>query len=112
MPTPERWQTRIGGLCRERAAGWTRTSPALRLADRRVASAGLQPSEDGRSSRWRDDVASPAPLQGVFIHVTGHHRCNDHPDKMNTFGDLQGGLEEAERLLGYSVTRKAVTEGS
>jgi rsbT co-antagonist protein RsbR len=25
--------------------------------------------------------------------------------KMNTIGDLQGGLEEAERLLGYSVTR-------
>ena len=27
--------------------------------------------------------------------------------KMNTFGDLQGGLEEAERLLGYLVTREA-----
>src|SRR6476469_6262261 len=26
--------------------------------------------------------------------------------KMNTIGDLQGGLEEAERLLGYHVTRK------
>ena len=25
--------------------------------------------------------------------------------KMNTIGDLQGGLEEAERLLGYTVTR-------
>jgi rsbT co-antagonist protein RsbR len=25
--------------------------------------------------------------------------------KMDTIGDLQGGLEEAERLLGYSVTR-------
>jgi rsbT co-antagonist protein RsbR len=29
--------------------------------------------------------------------------------KMNTIGDLQGGLEEAERLLGYAVTR---TEGA
>ena len=28
--------------------------------------------------------------------------------KMNTIGDLQGGLEEAERLLGYTVTRKEV----
>jgi rsbT co-antagonist protein RsbR len=27
--------------------------------------------------------------------------------KMNTIGDLQGGLEQAERLLGYSVTRVA-----
>jgi rsbT co-antagonist protein RsbR len=27
--------------------------------------------------------------------------------KINTMGDLQGGLEEAERLLGYTVTRKA-----
>ena len=26
--------------------------------------------------------------------------------KMNTIGDLQGGLEEAERLLGYRVTRQ------
>src|SRR5512132_245378 len=26
--------------------------------------------------------------------------------KMNTIGDLQGGLEEAERLLGFSVTRR------
>ena len=26
--------------------------------------------------------------------------------KMNTIGDLQGGLEEAERLLGYRVTRE------
>jgi rsbT co-antagonist protein RsbR len=29
--------------------------------------------------------------------------------KMNTIGDLQGGLEEAERLLGYVVSRQ---EGS
>jgi rsbT co-antagonist protein RsbR len=26
--------------------------------------------------------------------------------KMNTIGDLQGGLEEAERLLGFRVTQK------
>ena len=26
--------------------------------------------------------------------------------KMDTIGDLQGGLEEAERLLGYAVTRE------
>ena len=26
--------------------------------------------------------------------------------KMNTIGDLQGGLEEAERLLGFVVTRQ------
>ncbi len=31
--------------------------------------------------------------------------------KMNTIGDLQGGLEEAERLLGYSVTRQDGTAG-
>jgi rsbT co-antagonist protein RsbR len=30
--------------------------------------------------------------------------------KMNAVGDLQGGIEEAERLLGYQVTRTAVTE--
>jgi len=31
--------------------------------------------------------------------------------KMNTIGDLQGGLEEAERLLGYSATRQDSTAG-
>ena len=32
--------------------------------------------------------------------------------KMNTFGDLQGGLEEAERLLGYLVTREVGASSS
>ena len=27
--------------------------------------------------------------------------------KMNTVGDLQGGIEEAERALGFTVTRTA-----
>jgi rsbT co-antagonist protein RsbR len=27
--------------------------------------------------------------------------------KLNTVGDLQGGLEEADRLLGYVVERRA-----
>lgn len=31
--------------------------------------------------------------------------------KMNTIGDLQGGLEEAERLLGFTVTRQAGAAG-
>jgi rsbT co-antagonist protein RsbR len=31
--------------------------------------------------------------------------------KMNTIGDLQGGLEEAERLLGYRVSRDGGPEG-
>jgi rsbT co-antagonist protein RsbR len=31
--------------------------------------------------------------------------------KMNTVGDLQGGIEEAERLLGFKVTRVATVDG-
>jgi rsbT co-antagonist protein RsbR len=31
--------------------------------------------------------------------------------KMNAVGDLQGGIEEAERLLGYEVTRTGETSG-
>ncbi len=31
--------------------------------------------------------------------------------KMNTIGDLQGGLEEAERLLGYTVSRQGGSAG-
>ena len=32
--------------------------------------------------------------------------------KMNAVGDLQGGIEEAERLLGYQVTRGAQSEAA
>ena len=32
--------------------------------------------------------------------------------KIHTMGDLQGGLEEAERLLGYAVTREGATTSS
>jgi rsbT co-antagonist protein RsbR len=32
--------------------------------------------------------------------------------KMNTLGDLQGGIEEAERLLGFTVTRRAEALGT
>jgi rsbT co-antagonist protein RsbR len=32
--------------------------------------------------------------------------------KMNTIGDLRGGLEEAERLLGYRTTRTEAAEES
>ena len=31
--------------------------------------------------------------------------------KMNTVGDLQGGIEEAERLLGFKVTRASDEDG-
>jgi len=31
--------------------------------------------------------------------------------KMDTIGDLQGGLEEAERLLGFEVTRDSGSGG-
>jgi len=32
--------------------------------------------------------------------------------KLNTAGDLQGGIEEAERILGYRVVREAQTGGA
>jgi rsbT co-antagonist protein RsbR len=31
--------------------------------------------------------------------------------KMNTVGDLHGGVEEAERLLGFKVTRSDPVDG-
>jgi rsbT co-antagonist protein RsbR len=30
--------------------------------------------------------------------------------KLNTVGDLQGGIEEAERLLGYRIVRDATVD--
>jgi rsbT co-antagonist protein RsbR len=32
--------------------------------------------------------------------------------KMNTVGDLQGGVEEAERLLGFQVTRSDLVDNN
>ena len=46
-------------------------------------------------SRTAAAQAAPAPATLVNIGVD--------LGKMNTVGDLQGGIEEAERLLGYKV---------
>jgi rsbT co-antagonist protein RsbR len=59
-----------------------RTVDASRLMGASVIITGLSP-----------DIAQTLVTIGVDL------------SKMNTIGDLQGGLEEAERLLGYSVAR-------
>jgi len=59
-----------------------RTVDASRLMGARVIITGLSP-----------EIAQTLVTIGVDL------------SKMNTIGDLQGGLEEAERLLGYRTTR-------
>jgi rsbT co-antagonist protein RsbR len=57
-------------------------------------------------------------LLGASIIVTGMSpeiaqtlvTINVHLGKMNTVGDLQGGIEEAERLLGYKVVLSTTPE--
>lgn len=56
-------------------------------------------------------------LMGASVIITGVSPTNAQTlvtlgvdlSKMNTVGDLQGGLEEAERQLGYTVARKGGT---
>ncbi len=58
-------------------------------------------------------------LMGAGVIITGLSseiaqtlvRIGVDLSKMNTVGDLQGGLEEAERLLGFTVRRVADDDG-
>jgi rsbT co-antagonist protein RsbR len=65
------------------------TVDACRLMGARVIITGLSPK-----------IAQTLVTLGVDL------------SKIHTMGDLQGGLEEAERLLGYPVTREAGTTSS
>jgi rsbT co-antagonist protein RsbR len=63
------------------------------------------------------DTVTASRLMGADVIITGLSSeiaqtlvtIGVDLSKMNTIGDLQGGLEEAERLLGYRVTREEGT---
>ena len=60
-------------------------------------------------------TVAAARLMGALVIVTGLSAevaqslvaLGIELDKVNTVGDLQGGLEDAERILGYRVTLTA-----
>jgi rsbT co-antagonist protein RsbR len=67
---------------------------------------------DSRVANHLMQTVSAARLMGAFVIVTGLSSdvaqslvaLGIELTKLNTMGDLQGGLEEGERLLGLRVT--------
>jgi rsbT co-antagonist protein RsbR len=70
-------------------------------------------AEDSSIANHRVQTVEATPLLGATVIVTGlspsiaQTLVNIGVDlgKMNTVGDLQGGIEQAERLLGYKVVQ-------
>ena len=71
------------------------------------------PEVDGSVANHLVQTVDACRLMGASVIITGLSPTIAQTlvtigvdlSKMNTIGDLQGGLEEAERLLGYKVTR-------
>ena len=92
-------QPRQGGGHRHhgRARRWTRAWPTTSCRRwRRRGSSGATVIVTGLSP----EIAQTLVNIGVDL------------GKMNTVGDLQGGIEEAERLLGYTVVARARSSGA
>ena len=85
--------------------------------DHRITLLRFLPRRDEAVANHLVQTVDASRLMGASVIITGLSpkiaqtlvTIGVDLSKMNTIGDLQGGLEEAERLLGYSVTRK---EGS
>lgn len=71
------------------------------------------PAVDSRVANHLFQTVAAARLMGARTVITGLSAdvaqalvvIGVDVERLNTFGDLQGGLEEAERMLGYRVTR-------
>ena len=74
---------------------------------------------DSKVSNHLLQTVTAARLMGAHVIVTGLSAevaqslvaLGIELSKLNTVGDLQGGLEEAERILGYSVLTTAGDAG-
>ena len=72
------------------------------------------PAECFDSHTHLDLIERPVPEILADAHAAGITRLvtiGVDLTKMNTVGDLQGGIEEAERLLGFRVTRVSDEDG-
>jgi rsbT co-antagonist protein RsbR len=71
------------------------------------------PELDGEVANHLIQTVDASRLMGAGVIITGLSseiaqtlvRIGVDLSKINTVGDLQGGIEEAERLLGFRVTR-------
>ena len=86
----------------------------------RIGFASASPDVDETVANHLVQTVDASRLMGASVIITGLSpkiaqtlvTIGVDLSKMNTIGDLQGGLEEAERLLGYTVTRKEVSSSS
>ena len=77
------------------------------------------PDLDAEVANHLVQTVDASRLMGAGVIITGLSpeiaqtlvRIGVDLTKMNTVGDLQGGIEEAERLLGFKVTRTAAEDG-
>jgi rsbT co-antagonist protein RsbR len=75
------------------------------------------PSVDASVANHLVQTVDASRLMGASVIITGLSsqiaqtlvRIGVDLSKMNTVGDLQGGIEEAERLLGFTVVRSGET---
>jgi len=107
----------IGVLDRERASQLTeQLLNAIRTHRAKVVVMDITgaPEVDVVVANHLVETVDASRLMGASVIITGVSptiaqtlvRLGVDLSKMNTVGDLQGGLEEAERLLGYTVTRQ------
>jgi hypothetical protein len=87
----QRFQRRI---TERRLSSWT--SPGVAAVDTKVGNHLLQ-------------TVAAAKLMGATVIVTGlSAEVSQRWSRLSTVGDLQGGIEDAERLLGFQVVANAL----
>jgi rsbT co-antagonist protein RsbR len=107
----------VGAIDEQRAKLLTETL-LICIRDRRAKVVVMDitgvPSVDSRVANHLLQTVDASRLMGATVIVTGLSpevaqtlvTIGVNLAKLNTVGDLQGGLAEAERLLGYTITRE------
>ena len=96
----------LGGIRRTGPRWWSSTSPASRRSTADVANHLVQTVDASRLMGAGVIITGLSPEIAQTLVTIGVDLS-----KMNTVGDLQGGIEEAERLLGFKVTRAGDDDG-
>lgn len=113
----------VGAIDEQRARLLTETL-LMRIRDQRAKVVVMDitgvPSVDSRVANHILQTVDASRLMGATVIVTGLSpevaqtlvTIGVNLSKLNTVGDLQGGLAQAERLLGYTVTRDKSTNST
>jgi rsbT co-antagonist protein RsbR len=113
----------VGAIDEQRARLLTETL-LMRIRDQRAKVVVMDitgvPTVDSRVANHILQTVDASRLMGATVIVTGLSpevaqtlvTIGVNLSKLNTVGDLQGGLAQAERLLGYTVTRDSGSDSS